>query len=60
MNERSFSALRRVKRYLQSTMTQTRLNHLPRLHVHKNFTDSVDSVADANEFASKSEHTEIH
>ena len=28
ISERSFSALRRVKTYLRSTMKQTRLNHL--------------------------------
>ena len=28
MNERSFSALRRIKNYLRSTMLQSRLNHL--------------------------------
>ena len=37
MSERSFSALRRVKSYLRSTTTQTQLNHLNLLHVHKNF-----------------------
>ena len=37
-------------------MTQTRLNHLFLLHVHKNFTDSLDLVVVGNEFTSKSEH----
>ena len=32
-SERSFSALRRVKTYLSSTMTQCRLNNLMVLHV---------------------------
>ena len=35
-NERSLSAMRRVKSYLRSTMKQERLNHLMLLHVHKN------------------------
>ena len=55
MSERSFSALRRVKSYLQSAMTHTQFNHLLLLHVPKNFTDSLDLVAVINEFASKSE-----
>lgn len=33
--ERSFSALRRVKSYLRSTMSQERLSHLLLLHVHQ-------------------------
>ena len=38
-SERSFSALRRVKTYLRSTMTQKRLNNLMILLVHKDRTD---------------------
>ena len=33
-SERSFSAVRRIKTYLRSTMSQQRLNHLMLLHVH--------------------------
>ena len=33
--ERSFSALRRIKSYLRSTMTQARLNYLMVLHYHQ-------------------------
>ena len=33
--ERAFSTLRRLKNYLRSTMTQTRLNHAIILHTHK-------------------------
>ena len=33
-SERSFSALRRVKSYLHSTMGQERLNYLMLFHVH--------------------------
>ena len=38
-SERSFSALRRVKTYLSSTMVQEWLNHLLVLHVHKDIGD---------------------
>ena len=41
-SERSFSALRRLKTYLRSTMTQERLNHVAFLHVHKNLTDQLE------------------
>ena len=48
-SERSFSALRRVKTYLHSTISQDRLNHIILLHCHKDLTDSLDLVAVANE-----------
>ena len=54
-SERSFSAMRRVKSYLRSTMTQERLNHLMLLHVHKDSTDSLVLTDVATEFVSKSE-----
>ena len=37
--ERSFSALRRIKTYLRSTMSEERLNNLMLLHVHKELSD---------------------
>lgn len=40
--ERSFSALRRLKTYLRSTMTAERLNSVAVLHIHKEITDTVD------------------
>ena len=49
-SERSFSAVRRIKTYLRSTMTQQRLNNLMVLHVHKSHTDDLDLVAVANDF----------
>ena len=55
-SERSFSALRRVKTYLRSTMRQDRLNHLMTLHVHKEFTDLLSAREVADEFVSGSEH----
>ena len=56
VSERSFSALRRVKTYLRSTMKQTRLNHLMILHVHKDITDSLNLNDIGNEFVGCSEH----
>ena len=55
-SERSFSALRRVKSYLRTTMTQKRLNYLMILHVHKDRTDLLDLKALLNEFIQCSEH----
>ena len=55
-SERSFSALRRVKTYLRSSMYQQRLNHLMLLHVHKERTDALDLEEAAREFIANSEH----
>lgn len=55
-SEHSFSALRRVKSYLRSTMTQQRLNNLMVLHVHKERTDALNEVDIANELVGVSEH----
>jgi predicted unusual protein kinase regulating ubiquinone biosynthesis (AarF/ABC1/UbiB family) len=41
VSQRSFSALKRLKTYLRSTMKQDRLNYLLLLHVHKNCTDEL-------------------
>ena len=54
-SERSFSALRRVKTYLRSTMGQQRLNDLLLLHVHKEITDSLNLKEVVNNFVN-SEH----
>ena len=54
-SKRSFSALRRVKTYLRSTMGQQRLNDLLLLHVHKEITDSLDLKEVVNNFVN-SEH----
>lgn len=54
-SERSFSAMRRVKTYLRSTMHQMRLNHLMILHIHKDKTDQLFLPDIANDFISKSE-----
>jgi hypothetical protein len=55
-SERSFSALRRVKNYLRTTMLQQRLNNLLVLHVHKECTDHLDLRSTATEFIGDSEH----
>ena len=49
-SEQSFSALRRIKTYLRSTMKQERLNSLMVLHVHKDLIDALDLSQVANEF----------
>ena len=49
-SERSFSALRRVKSYLRSTMAQSRLNNLMIMHVHKERTDALSLSSVAQEF----------
>ncbi len=41
VSERSASALRRIKTYLRTTMTQRRVNNIMVLHMHKHLTDSV-------------------
>ena len=52
-SERSFSALRRLKSYLRTTMTQERLNYLMLL---QDRTDALDLNAILNDFVGKSEH----
>ena len=54
MSEHSFSSLRRIKSYLRSTMTQTRLNNVMVLHVHKNRTDELCLKTIGNEFIKES------
>ena len=51
-SERSFSALRRIKSYLRSTMSQECLNRLMLLYYHQELTDSLDMRLVANEFIS--------
>ena len=53
ISERSFSAMRRVKTYLRSTMSQKRLNSAMVLHIH---TDSMDLKTVCREFISKSDY----
>ena len=42
ISERSFSAMKRVKAYLRSTMSQKRFNALVVLHVHKQKNDELN------------------
>ncbi len=56
ISERSFSAMRRLKTYLRSSMGQKRLNHLMLLHLNKEKLDSLDLDAIGNEFVQGSEH----
>ena len=55
-SERTFSALRRVKTYLRTSMSQSRLNHLLLLHVHKESCDKLDLLQVARDFVKDSEH----
>ena len=52
-NERSFSALRRLKTWLRATEVQQRLNWCMLLHVHKDRTDKLNIANIANEFVSR-------
>ena len=56
VSERSFSSLRRIKTYLRSTMTQTRLNSIMTLHIHKELTEKLNVSEIGNEFLGPSEH----
>lgn len=56
VSERSFSAMRRLKTYLRTTMTQERLNHLLLLHIHQDRTDSTSCMEVARSFVGDSEH----
>ena len=49
-------ALRRVKSYLRSTMSQRRLNNIMVLHVHKNQTGQLSLIEVANGFVQWSDH----
>jgi hypothetical protein len=53
--ERSFSALRRIKTYLRSTMTQERLNNVMLLHCHKDRTDALELETINKEFMQSNE-----
>ena len=55
VSERSASAMRRIKTYLRSTMTQCRLNNVMVLHIHKHLTDNLNYIKILNEFTSAKE-----
>ena len=50
--ERSFSALRRIKTYLRSSMSECRLNNSMLLHCHKDIADGIDVTKIAKSFVS--------
>ena len=59
-SERSFSALKRIKSYLCSTIKQECLNSLMTIHVHKDKTDKLELRAIGNEFvAANAQRTNI-
>jgi len=53
--ERCFSALRRLKNWLRSTMTQQRLNAVVVCHVNKDIVDSLHVSELASDFAKRSD-----
>ena len=59
-SERSFSALRRIKTYLHSTMGQSRLHNLMLLRVHKEATGNLDLIACANDFVGDNSHRYVY
>ena len=54
VSERSASALRRLKTYLRTTMSQERLNHCIILHVHKERTDKLNMANIGDQFVMSS------
>ena len=53
--ERSFSSLRRLKTWLRSTMSQSRLNAISICHTHQEYLDKMDLVELAEEFINRSQ-----
>ena len=56
ISELSFSALRRIKIYLCSTMNQDRFTHLVTLHILKELTDKLDLSIIVNDFVVGDSH----
>ena len=54
--ERSFSSARRLKMWLRSTLTQTRLSNLTILNTHKQRTDKLCFIDVTNEFVAFNEN----
>ena len=59
ISERSFSALRRLKTYLRSTMGQPRLNAVILLHIHKEKTDQLSIIDLTNQFSSNEHRMDV-
>lgn len=51
--ERSFSALRRLKTYMRSSMRQSRMNHMAVLHVHSDTASQLNRDSVMDEFISR-------
>ena len=58
--ERSVFAMRRIKTYLCTTTTQSRLNDIMVLHIHRDLTDKVDHTAVLKEFVSANDDRRRH
>ena len=58
VSERSASALRQVKTYLRTTMTQARLNSLMTLHIHREYTDCLPLESCLSLFVEGNQHRE--
>jgi len=54
-SERSFSALRRLKTWLRTTTTQSRLNWCMLLHIHKERNNALSLTSVGNKFISRNE-----
>ena len=54
--ERSFSALRQLKTWLRSTMTQVRLDAIAVCHIHQQLLDNTDDNAIVLSFIAKFEY----
>ena len=60
VSERSASAMRRIKTYLSSTMSQQRMNNVMVLHIHKHLTDTVNLKDTLNEFVTANDERRKH
>ncbi|ELT96985.1 hypothetical protein CAPTEDRAFT_145680, partial [Capitella teleta] len=58
--ERSFSALRRLKTYLRSTMSQQRLNNVMLTHCHKRICDTLPLKDVACDFIAKNDRRQLY
>ena len=57
VSERSFSAMRRLKTYLRSTMCQCGLNHVMLLNINQENLDKLTIDVIAKEFVRGNEHS---
>ena len=59
-SERTFSALRRLKNYLRSTLKQDRINNCLLMHCHKSITDTPNTIKITKKFACTNEQCKGH